>query len=754
MTPDSTILSSPDRSKAEPPLAADSGDTRKTPRCAHRGLLLLSCALWLAFLPARPLFAQHSQPDTVRAQPVHSAIRMDGVLDEPDWATVQHITNFTQRELIEGQPATERTEVAILYGPNALYVGVWCYDREPDKLVAQKMKRDFDYDTEDNFEIIIDTYHDRRNGYLFVTNPNGARFDALVIDNGRRVNRDWDGVWDVATRVTEAGWFAEFVIPFSTLKFRDAPQQVWGINFERNIRRKREQVLWQGWSRDVELEQVSRAGTLVGLRGINSVDLLEFRPYLLGGVEKPRILGSRSVRDVGGDLNYLITPTLKLNLTVNPDFAQVESDRAQVNLTRFSLFFPEKRKFFLEGQNFFDFGLGHSIQPFYSRRIGLSGTGEKIRILGGARLLGKQGRSTIGGMVLQTARSHSQPSTNYGVLRWKQDVLQQSTIGVIATSKVEPHRTNATYGFDLLYSTSSLFGDKNFMVGAAFAQSYTSDAVHKRGSAHRLFIDYPNDRVDFSAVWDRSGRDFNPEVGFLRRRNYQMYNADLRIMPRPKFLPWIRRLVFKPFDFNYYVDDETGELQSLWSEFRPLGFSTKSGEFFEFNIQRTAENLTEDFEIHHGVTIPKGTYWFTHYELQFETFQGRPLSSELFINWGNFYNGTRIEASGRLVWRFSKYLSISGDYRQNRIRLPAGRFTIHEFGSRAEFALSPKLFGSWFAQWNNDDERIRLNFRVNWIPKPGSDFYFVVNQAVETPKDRWLVSDTTVLSKFVWRFAL
>ncbi|MFQ5771079.1 MAG: DUF5916 domain-containing protein, partial [bacterium] len=692
--------------------------------------------------------------DTLHALAVNSAIHIDGRLEEPFWHEAQHIRNFTQRELNEGEPATERTEVAMLYDPAALFIGVWCYDREPSKLVAQKMKRDFDFDTEDNFEVIIDTYHDQRNGYLFVTNPNGALADVLVINNGSRVNEDWDGVWTVATSKTDQGWFAEFRIPFSTLKFPSTEKQIWGINFERNIRHKREQLLWQGWSRDSELEQVSRAGRLVGLRGINSVRLLEFRPYVLGGLQQPRLAHRNSVKDLGGGLYYLITPTMKLNLTGNPDFAQVESDRAQINLTRFSLFFPEKRKFFLEGQNFFNFGLGHSIRPFYSRRIGLTEDGQEVRILGGARVLGKEGHATLGGMVLQTAKKDSLSATNYAVVRWKQDIFQQSTVGVIAASKIQPGRTNATYGFDFLYSTSSLFGDKNFTLGAALAHSFTSDAVHKTGAAHRLFIDYPNDIIDFSAVWDRSSEHFNPEVGFLRRTNYQMYNADLRIKPRPPFLPWIRNLEFKPLDFNYYVDDRSGELQSLWTEFRPLGFSTKSGEAFEFNIQRSAEHLSEDFDIHDGVTILPGTYWFTHYELQFETFQGRPVFGEFFVNWGDFYNGTRTKTSGRLAWQVNKYFSIRGDYQQNNIALPPGSFTVHEVGGRVEFAFNPRLFGSVFGQWNDEDEEILLNFRINWIPKPETDLFFVINQSVDTMNKSWVVSDTTVLTKFVWRFVL
>ncbi len=654
----------------------------------------------------------------------------------------------------EGQAASERTEVAILYDKENLYIGVWCYDNEPDKIIAQKMKRDFDYDTDDDFGIIIDTYHDKRNGYLFITNPNGARFDALVKDNGQQDNESWDGVWNVKTRVTDKGWFAEFAIPFSTLKFNTANEQVWGINFERNIRRKREQVLWQGWSRDSELEQVSRAGTLLGIKGISEVTLVEVKPYGLIGVEHQSGTGDDFVSHIGGDLNYLVTPTIKLNATINTDFAQVESDRLQVNLTRFSLFYPEKREFFLEGRDYFNFGLGYSIQPFYSRRIGLAPDRSTISILGGIRLLGKTGNTTLGGMSIQTAKKDTIPSTNYTVLRWKRDIWKQSSIGVMGVGKFDSHRQNTVQGVDFLYSTSSLMGNKTMMVGGALAQSYTSDSNDKTGFAHRVFFSFPNDKVDFSAIWDRAGAEFNPETGFLRRRNYQMFMMDLRLKPRPTFLPWLQRLTFKPFDFNYYIDDQTHELQSLWSEFRPLGFTTKSGEFFEANIQRNAENLTADFEIHDGNTIPRGEYWFTRYELQFATFQGRPVYGFLFFQWGDFYNGKNTEWYLSGVFQLNKHINISTNYNHNRFTLPGGSFTINEFGGRLNMAISPDLFGSIFGQWNNEEQVILLNYRVNWIPTPGTNFYFVIDQAIDTQNSNWHITNTTLLTKLIWRFVL
>jgi len=711
---------------------------------------------WIAILfgsfPFTNTAAQVSEPSRIQALPISESIRVDGVLTEPAWEQAKRITNFTQRELTEGEPVSERTEVAILYDERSLYVGFWGFDRNPEALVARKMERDFEWGSEDNFELILDTYNDDRNGYLFVINPNGAKADAIVADNGRTTNKNWDGVWYVSTAVTNEGWFAEIQIPLSTLRFRSVGEQEWGVNFERNIRRKREQVMWQGWSRDSELENVARAGTLSGLRDLTEVRLVEAKPYAIGGREVLPNEERETIYDIGGDLNYLITPSVKLTVTVNPDFGQVESDRAQVNLTRFSLFYPEKREFFLEGQDFFSFSLNNNSRPFFSRRVGLDAEGSPQTILGGARVLGKFGKTTLGAMSLQTAELDGTPSTNFTVLRWKRDVLEESSIGFLSVTKIQPGRINAAYGADFQYATSHLFGDKDFVAGLSVVQSYTSDAEVRTGMAHRAFLSYPSDFIEFDASWHREGPSFNPEAGFSERQAYQEFYAELQFNPRPRFFPWIRRAEVKPLDVNYYIDDETHEMQTLFTEFRPLGFATTSGEFIELNIQYLGENIVEDFEIADGVVISPDRYWFTRYEIQAETFTGRPIFGEIAVNWAGFYDGTRTEAEGTVTWRTGKYLSLSAGLQRNWVSLPEGSFDVTEFGGRADFAFSPKLFGSLFGQWNNEDHEALFNFRINWIPKPGTDLFFVVNQGADTWESRWASTGTTLATKLIWRF--
>jgi len=709
---------------------------------------------FLALSVALPLSAQHSQPDTIKALKIDTAIKLDGVLDEPVWAKAPRISNFTQRELNENMPATERTEVAVLFTKTDLFIGVWCFDLEPNKIIAQKMKWDFEYGAEDNFIVVLDSYGDKRNAYLFVTNPNGAQYDALVVDNSRRTNVDWNGVWYVAATKTDKGWFAEIDIPFSTLKFSAADEQTWGINFERNIRRKREQVLWQGWSRDALIVQVNRAGTLTGLRDLTRMKIFEFRPHVLGGGEKARETRATTVGSIGLDFNYLFNPTVKLDFTIHPDFAQVESDDLIVNLTRFSISIPEKRQFFLEAQNFFDFPLGKA-RPFYSRRIGYY-QGQESPILGGGRFLGKMGGTTLGVMILQTETTATAKSTNFSIVRFKQDLGEQSSIGFLAIGAAQSGRFNGTAGVDALYSTSKLFGNKNLQFGGALAATYTSDRETPTGTAHRLFFNYPNDLIELSASWERVGADFNPEVGFISRPGYQLYNLKWRINPRFDFLPWVQKLQFKPIDLNYYVDDGTGEMQSVYMEFRPLAVFFKSGETLEINIARDAENLTEDFEIRDGHLIPAGRYWTTRGEIQFATFDGRPIVFGAGYNWGKFYTGSSVEWDTELAWKPNRYYGLSMSYQRTDIHLPGGGFAIDEVVGRMNFSATPKLFGAIFAQWNNDEKKILFNFRVTWIPKPGASLYFVLNQFSDTPDllRKWRPYKIAAMLKFVWYFSL
>jgi len=364
------------------------------------------------------------------------------------------------------------------------------------------------------------------------------------------------------------------------------------------------------------------------------------------------------------------------------------------------------------------------------------------------------GGTTLGAMVLQTGRIDVANPTNFSLVRVKQDLGEESSIGMLAIGSVQAGHFNGTGGVDALFSTSKLFGDKNFQLGGAFAATYTSGIEDTTGSAHRLFVSFPNDLIDFSGSWERAGMGFNPEVGFLNRTSYQLFETELSISPRPKFLPWVKQMEFKPLELSYYLDDVTHEMQSVYMEFRPLGLSLKSGDSFEFNIQRNAENLTEDFEIRDGFLIPAGRYWTNRGEFQVETFEGRPVAGAFGVNWGRFYDGSSTEWEAQLAWKPGRHFSASAAYQRTDIRLPAGEFAIDEVLGRLNISLTPRLYGSVFGQWNNDDDEILFNFRVTWIPKPGAILYFVFNQFGDTlDPHAWRMNKTVAMIKFVWYFS-
>lgn len=715
-------------------------------------IVIITCCLSLFFF-AISGFAQVSSPNQISAVKIQQAPKVDGRLTETCWLNAPKISNFTQRELDEGRPSTERTTVAAVYTNSTLYFGIWCFDSEPDKLVAKEMKRDFHHWRDDNFEIILDTYHDKRNGYLFIINPNGAREDVLITDEGRGFNRAWNGVWDVAVQTTDEGWFAELHIPFSTLKFPNQPKQIWGINFERNIRRKKEQVMWQGWSRDYELEMVSHAGTLNGLEGITGGRLLEIKPYVLAGIQKIAAQKNERVAGIGTDINYLVTSNMKLNVTLHPDFAQIESDRAQINLTRFSLYYPEKREFFLEGSGAFDFSLGSSAKLFYSRRIGIKNE-EEIPIVGGLRITGKEGGTEIGALTMQTASKGSAKSTNYSVVRIKQDIWRQSNIGFIATSKKSADTSNYVFGMDFNYASSKLFGDKNIVLGGAWTQTQSeTNSLNHDNLAYRVFLSLPNDFIEYDLAYEVTQKNFNPEVGFSRRKNFRHLCTELQFAPRPDFLPWFRKLEFKPLDVDYYWSEDTNELESIEAEFRPLGFGTKSGEWFEYNIIRFYDRLDEPFEIHDNINIPTGGYWYTRHEIQFYSFYGRKIAFGGDVSTGGYYTADRLQSDVYLRLNVNKHLNLFLDYEWNKLKFDHASFSTHETGGRIEYAFNPKLNTSFFGQWNNEENEILFNLRLNWIPQIGSDFYLAINQIIDTKNSKLKFGDFAILSKLVWRFA-
>jgi len=714
----------------------------------RKEILIILCVLYFSFS-----FAQKNTLNIATALPITSEITLDGKLDELFWKQKNSISNFIQREPDFEKPATEKTKVSVSYNSSTLYIALWCYQNSSTKIVAKSLQRDFNFEGEDNFKIVINPFNDKRTGYEFIVNPFGARAD-LLITSSDNISSDWNGVWDAAATITNEGWFVEIQIPFNTLKFKNNKEQIWGINFERNIASKNETDRWQGWSRDLSLENFTSAGTLIGLENISYTDRFELKPYLLGGwnLEDDKI-SYTSLGKIGADLNYNITPTLKLNLTVNTDFAQVESDVLQINLTRFSLYYPEKREFFLEGAGNFDFYIGNRNSIFYSRNIGIEDF-QSVNVLGGARLFGKIGRSNIGFLSLQTAATDNIPTVNNSVFRYKYDVGSQSYIGGIITSKLENDHQNLVLGIDGNYTTSNFLKDKNLAIGALISLSANNGNIESNSLAYRLYIDYPNDLIDNYVGISSVQNNFSPELGFLSRSNFESFSWGLRFTPRWFNKLGVRKMVFKPWQYTVYRTQTTQELESYFNESRPFGFILKSGDAFEFNLQQSFDRIDEPFNLSDNIVIDTGKYYMHAYEFQISSFQGRKFFAEILYNKGTFYNGNIEKTTILFGLNINKHFNLTQQYENNFIEIDTARDNIQQFISTLSYAFNTKFNISLLSQYNSEEDQLLTNFRIHWIPKIGSDFYFVWNNGYTPIKQADFLRPTinNGAAKFIWRF--
>lgn len=697
-------------------------------------------------------FGQQTYPNTIPATFITEKISLDGKLNEPAWQMAPSIDNFTQRELDFGKPSTEKTKVAVLYNRLALYVGIWCFQNGIKHVHAKYMQRDFLYDEDDNFQIAISPFADKRNGYLFIINPNGARAD-LLISGHEDANKDWNGIWDAQTSITDEGWFAEIRIPFNSFQFKNDSSKSWSINFERNIRYKNEQVSWQGWTRDCSIYCLVNAGTLSGLKNIGYAKRFELKPFLLGAFEKKKDDAVKWPNKIGADLNVNLTPTLKMNFTANTDFAQVEADRIAVNLTRFNLFYPEKREFFLEGYQNYQFSLGDDKELFYTRKIGIENF-QSVSIIAGARVFGKMGPNNIGLLNIETEKVDSVPRTNNTVIRYKRDIGSQSYIGAIITSKNNSNISNQVAGLDGAFSTSHFHKNKNLVIAALISKSFDKNQLPEGTYAWRFYIDYPNDILDNFIGASSIQQNYNPEMGFLNRKNYNSFTWNLRYYPRWFTRYGIRRMAFKPWQLTLYKTYTTGELESLYNESRPFGFFTKKGESFEYDLQQQFERLDNSFQLTDSIIIPPGKYWMQRQQIIVSTYSGRKIWAIIIYNWGKFYDGKISTWQGNLGINASKHLNFQTDYTFNNINFPGQRLATKELAEAINYAFNPRLDIATFIQWNSLDDLLSGNFRLHWIPRIGSDLYLVYNRVYDK-LEHLKISEPEVSSgaaKLVWRF--
>jgi len=709
----------------------------------------LKSTLILIFLLSFHFLAK-AQDKTIYATRVATPPIIDGLLSDSVWNLAKPVSGFTQQEPIAGAKATFKTTVRILYDHQNLYLSFMCYDDEPDKIIARALKLDGAWGADDNISLYFDTFNDDRTAYWFGTNPLGMRDDALLSGGAGfgAFHESWYGIWDVSSAIVDSGWSTELVFPFSTFKFFDTDIQHWGVNFQRKIQRLGESDQWTAIGKDLDFFRIAFAGDLLGIEGIKRGNPIYVKPFVTAGAERAGTENSY-IHKAGLDIKYGIAQSMSLDLTFNTDFAQVESDRSRINLTRFPLFFPEKRDFFLEGADVFNFSFGGNNNLFYSRRIGIQ-NGKEVPIVAGAKLVGRTGKMEIGLIDMQTQNEDVLPSTNYGVARIKYDLFNQSYVGGFFSNRISKDNYNRSFGLDAVFITSSLFGDKTLSFGANIAKTEETNGL-KNSWAGKFYLDYPNDFINQYMSYGFIQENFNPGIGFVSRTGIQSYLYDLNISPR---VNWgiINQLDIAPIESSFYTDNDNNLLAADMT-FRPVGFSTIHDDNFEFEITREFDFVQNTYDIFDSTQIPAGKYWYTYYNVGLHTGRGRPLYGSVNFSAGDYYTGTRKYYSAELNWISDKQFTLSVDYQRNEISLPQRDFATNEVGTNLLYDFSTKTHASMFAQWNNGQKELNINYRFNWEPNVGSNFYLVINHLVDT-EGKLKTKDIAILAKLVWLFVL
>jgi len=687
----------------------------------------------LASLPAAgPLWAGgEGAPRSMEALPIEEPIQLDGFFDEPAWGRAVPATGFVQREPLTGQPASEDTDVRVLYTTKVLYIGIDARDSEPELVISKEMQRDEPLWRDDAVDILLDTFGDDRNAYLFETNANGARTDALITDEGRSFNLQWDGVWDVAARRTATGWCAEIAIPFSTIRF-DPAAQAWGFNVLRYVRRRAEQAFWAPILLDADVKRVSLYGDLTGIGGAQPGLNLNVKPFTVASRAQAVPGGDPSDLELGLDVKWGVTRSTSLDLSVNTDFAETEVDALQVNLTRFPLFFPEKRYFFLENAGIFDFGTREAsagdaplMKLFFSRRIGLGPGGEEVPIDWGVRTTGRAGAWSFGLLDVQSdaavASNTSLPRDNWATARVTRNFGQRSSVGAIVTQRHNKTYTNRAYGVDLSLKPTARLAFTSYVAGSSDSGP-EADGDWAGGAA----ASFTGAVWTAHASYDRVGEEFDPEAGFLLRRGVNRYVGRAAWEPRPD-LASIMNLHFE-VDSRVYTD-LSGRVESDRHRIDLFGLRNRKASEAYLYVASNFERLELPFAIAPGVVIPTGAYRFGDVGVRYLTHSSRPVSVEGVASAGQFYDGTHVSSSFTLRLRPSRHLRSESVWVVDDVKLPAGDFTANVLRQRLAFALTPRLLTNVYLQYNDLSDLMSLNVRFNWMYRPGSDIYVVFNQS-------------------------
>ncbi len=665
-----------------------------------------------------------------------AAPTLDGHLDEAVWEEALLLDRFVQLDPDVGAPATERTEVRIGYDTRKLYLGVRCLYSEPDQIHAITMERDQRLLHDDTISFVLDTFLDRTSGYYFAVTPAGAQFDALVRRDGNDISPEWDGIWDVATSRTADSWTAEIAIPFRTLRFPQKEMQSWGFNIHRSVVFKRETLTWKPMERSLGIlsaYRVGQAGELTGMRNLEQGRQLDIAPHVVASWEDSDGDDDTSI-DVGVDVKKNLTSELVLDLTYNLDFAEAEADYQQTNLTRFKLYFPEKREFFLEGANLFHFGERQDYQYspdkllFFSRRIGLTEDGQhKIPVLGGVKLSGQMGGTGIGLLNLTTedmtytdayGNRRVEPRTNYSVLRMRRGILDKSNVGFMwLNQEVDGGLDNSGAGIDW----DLVFGD-HVQSSGYFAKTETP-GLEGEDWAGLVDVLWSSQKFFVRSAYSEIGEEFNPQMGFFTRLGIREYRTTMAYDLRPK--KWNLRKIEMLEDFTY-ITDRSGNVES---QFNRLSADIVWNNLIivAVKIFNEIDVLKYNFEIHPGVIIPPGEYHFQHYFIGAQTIPSKPVFAFARIYGGEFYDGDSRSFFLGLRVRPGPRFRAQVTWEHNDIELPGGDFDIDLMRGRVAYSLSPRLSLRSLLQWKRDDN-FDAQILGQWIYKPGSAFYVVYNE--------------------------
>ena len=710
--------------------------------CCRRSLRGLS-ALSILLALAGPLLAAGTVLKAVR---VERGPKLDGVLDDAVWKQAVPFAGFLQARPDPKLPPSEKTEAYILYDDQNLYIGVICYDGQPGRIAANTMAHDSEDEGEsdDNVKVLLDPFQDKRTAYVFFVNPRGARSEGLAF--GEHSSLDWDGIWDAKARIGRDGWTAEIRIPFKTISFKPG-LSAWGLNIERYIARKQETIRASGADLDSHFFNPNEAASLEGISGIKQGLGITIRPYGIVSTTK-EFEGASAGRtwklNGGGDIYKNFTPNFVGALSINTDFAETEVDERQINLTRFPLFFPEKRTFFLEGSEYFNFGTSSgggeyhaSFLPFFSRRIGLVG-GSQIPLLYGAKVYGRLGNTNVSLVDVGTRKFSDAgagldlPFKNLLAARVYQNLWEESRVGFIFTdgNPSSPVAGGGDYnrlgGLDFRYATSRLFGDKNFACTAWGVYNWWPDPDRKRHQGWGVSVDYPNDLWDANMSYSYYGDGLNPGLGFISRPGVQTWSAFAGFSPRPAKNSWLGKYV-RQFFFMPYADfywDLSGRLETRSLSVSP-GLQFESGDRIEGDISSNYDVLPFDFEVAKGVIIPKGPYDFLGYRAEFNSATFRPWTVDLSWRFGQFYSGHYDDLTAGFGLKLKGYLTLAVEANIVRGRLPQGNFSENAYQFKADIFLSPDLGLMSYIQYDDISNTLGANIRFRWRISPGNEIYLV-----------------------------